>query len=141
MSAGRGVMHSEFNHAPDQVTHFLQIWIQPNVTGIEPSYEQKSFSEAEKRGSLRLVASPDGTDGSVRINADARLYAGLFDGAENASLQLEKGRKGYVHVVRGELEVNGKPLKGGDAALLQDEAEVRLCKGRDAEVLVFDLEP
>jgi redox-sensitive bicupin YhaK (pirin superfamily) len=141
MSAGRGVMHSEFNHAPDQVTHFLQIWIQPNVTGIEPSYEQKSFSEAEKRGSLRLVASPDGTDGSVRINADARLYAGLFDGAENASLQLAKGRKGYVHVVRGELEVNGKPLKGGDAALLQDEAEVRLGKGRDAEVLVFDLEP
>jgi len=141
MSAGRGVMHSEFNHAPDQTTHFLQIWIQPNVRGIEPSYEQKSFAGAEKRGSLRLVASPDGTDGSVRINADARLYAGLFDGAENASLQFAKGRKGYVHVVRGELEVNGKPLKGGDAALLQDEAEVRLGKGRDAEVLVFDLEP
>ncbi len=141
MSAGRGVQHSEFNHAPDQQTHFLQIWIQPDVTGIEPSYEQKSFTEQDKRGRLRLVASSDAADGSVKLNADARLYAGLFDGDENASLQLPKGRKGYVHLVRGELEVNGKPLKGGDAALLQEEAEVRLGKGRDAEVLVFDLEP
>jgi redox-sensitive bicupin YhaK (pirin superfamily) len=141
MSAGRGVMHSEFNHAENQTTHFLQIWIQPNVTGIEPSYEQKSFGEQDKRGKLRLVASSDAADGSVKINADARLYAGLFDGDENAVVQLAKGRKGYVHLVRGELEVNGKALKGGDAALLQDESEVRLAGGRGAEVLVFDLEP
>ena len=141
MSAGRGVQHSEFNHAANETTHFLQIWIQPDVTGIEPGYEQKSFPESDKRGRLRLVASPDAADGSVKINADARLYAGLFDGAENASLQLPGGRKGYVHVVRGELEVNGKRLKAGDAALLQEETEVRLGQGRGAEVLVFDLQP
>ena len=141
MSAGTGVMHSEFNHAPEQTTHFLQIWIQPNVRGIAPSYEQKTFEEADKRGRLRLVASPDGADGSVKVHADARLYAGLFDGDEAADLQLAHGRKGYVHLVRGELEVNGQALKGGDAALLDDETTVRLRKGRGAEVLVFDLEP
>src|SRR5690606_26742657 len=92
MSAGRGVMHSEFNHAKDQTTHFLQIWIQPNVTGIDPGYEQKRFPEQEKRGKLRLVASPDGAEGSVVIHADARMYAGLFDGAEEASLALDPAR-------------------------------------------------
>ncbi|MGZ5182120.1 MAG: pirin family protein [Ramlibacter sp.] len=141
MSAGTGVQHSEFNHAPQQVTHFLQIWIQPNVTGIPPSYEQKTFGEADKRGKLRLVASPDGAEGSVSLHADARVYAGLFDGDESAELQLASGRKGYVHLVRGELEVNGKPLKAGDAALLDNEAAVQLRQGRQAEVLVFDLEP
>ena len=141
MSAGTGVMHSEFNHAPEQTTHFLQIWIEPNVRGIPPSYEQKTFEEADKRGRLRLVASPDSAEGSVKVHADARLYAGLFDGEEAADLQLASGRKGYVHLVRGELEVNGRELKGGDAALLDDETTVRLRKGRGAEVLVFDLEP
>src|SRR4051812_21575501 len=141
MSAGTGVQHSEFNHAPDQTTHFLQIWIQPNVTGIPAGYEQKTFAEAEKRGRLRLVASPDSAEGSVKINASARLYSGLFDGAESAELQLASGRKGYVHLVRGELEVNGQPLKAGDAALLQDETRVQVRNGRQAEVLVFDLEP
>lgn len=141
MSAGTGVQHSEFNHAPEQTTHFLQIWIEPNQRGIPPSYEQKTFGEGEKRGKLRLVASPDSAEGSVKIHADARLYAGLFDGEEAADLQLAGGRKGYVHLVRGELEVNGRELKGGDAALLDDETTVRLRNGRGAEVLVFDLEP
>mgnify|MGYP003585395504 FL=1 len=141
MSAGRGVMHSEFNHKADQTTHFLQIWIEPNVKGIEPGYEQKSFDTAEKRGKLRLVASPDGADGSVLVHADARLYAGLFDGAEEATLALDKERKTYVHLVRGELEVNGQKLSGGDAAKIEGESQLRLASAKDAEVLVFDLQP
>ena len=139
MSAGTGVQHSEFNHAPEQTTHFLQIWIEPNVTGIAPSYEQKSFPDAEKRGRLRLIASPDGSEGSVRIHADARMYAGLFDAGESASLALEPGRKGYVHVVRGGIEVNGKPLSAGDAAKLENEARIELSSGNQAEGLVFAL--
>jgi redox-sensitive bicupin YhaK (pirin superfamily) len=139
MSAGRGVMHSEFNHAKDQTTHFLQIWIEPNVRGIEPGYEQKRFGDEDKRGRLRLVASPDGAEGSVLIHADARLYAGLFDGAESAAVKLAAGRKSYVHLVRGELEVNGQVLATGDAAMLENEAEVRVSHGHAAEVLVFDL--
>ena len=139
MSAGTGVQHSEFNHAPDETTHFLQIWIQPNVRGIAPSYEQKSFAEAEKRGRLRLVASPDGAEGSVLIHADARLYAGLFDDGESFSLAVEPKRKAYVNVVRGELEVNGQKLQGGDAAQLENESRIELANGRDAEVLVFEL--
>ena len=139
MSAGRGVMHSEYNHAPQDTTHFLQIWIEPNVRGIPASYEQKSFATAEKRGTLRLVASPDGAQGSVTVHADARLYAGLFDGAEAATLALDPARKAYVHLIRGELEVNGQKLSGGDAALLQKEDRIELKAGNDAEVLVFDL--
>ncbi|HEY8357921.1 MAG TPA: pirin family protein [Ramlibacter sp.] len=139
MSAGRGVQHSEFNHAQDQTTHFLQIWIEPNVTGIDPSYEQKGFAEAEKRGRLRLVASPDAADGSVLIHADARMYAGLFDGAESATLTLDPRRQAYVHLVRGELTVNGSKLSAGDAAKLQGESRLTLADGKDAEVLVFDL--
>ncbi|HBH37087.1 MAG TPA: quercetin 2,3-dioxygenase [Curvibacter sp.] len=139
MSAGRGVMHSEYNHAPRDTTHFLQIWIEPNVRGIPASYEQKSFADAEKRGQLRLVASPDAAQGSVTIHADARLYAGLFNGAESTELALDPTRKAYVHLVRGELEVNGHKLSGGDAALLAEEARIALKAGRDAEVLVFDL--
>ncbi|HEX2547250.1 MAG TPA: pirin family protein [Ramlibacter sp.] len=139
MSAGRGVMHSEFNHAKDQTTHFLQIWIEPNVTGVEPSYEQKSFAEEDKRGKLRLVASPDGAQGSVRLNADARMYAGLFDGGESATLPLDGQRPVYVHVVRGELQVNGTRLSAGDAARMHGETQLTLSGGQDAEVLVFDL--
>jgi redox-sensitive bicupin YhaK (pirin superfamily) len=139
MSAGRGVMHSEFNHAKDQTTHFLQIWIQPNVTGIEPGYEQKGFADAEKRGKLRLVASPDGEQGAVTIHADARMYAGLFDGAEAAAVTLDPQRQAYVHLVRGELTVNGTRLAAGDAAKLQGEPQLALANGKDAEVLVFDL--
>ncbi len=141
MSAGTGVMHSEFNHAVNEQTHFLQIWIEPNARGIAPSYEQKTFATEEKRGRLRLVAAPGGEQGAVHISADARLYAGLFDGAESATLVLAPGRKAYVHLVRGALTVNGQPLSGGDAAKLEAETEVRLEAGRDAEVLVFDLAP
>ena len=141
MSAGRGVTHSEFNHAKDKTTHFLQIWILPNVMGIAPSYEQKTVPTAEKRGRLRLVASPAGAQGSVTIHADASVYAGLFDGAERAELALDPTRKAYVHVVRGALEVNGTRLDAGDAALLQQEERISLANGADAEVLVFDLAP
>ncbi len=139
MSAGTGVMHSEFNHAANEQTHFLQIWIEPNVRGIPPSYEQKSFADADKRGRLRLVAAPGGEQGAVTIHADACLYAGLFDGDESAQLALAPGRKAYVHLVRGALSVNGQALSAGDAAKLEAEAEVRLTGGQDAEVLVFDL--
>ena len=139
MSAGSGVQHSEFNHAPNHTTHFLQIWIQPNVTGIAPSYEQKTFADAEKRGALRLVASNDGAQGSVTVHADASVYAGLFDGAENAKLPLNPARKSYVHLVRGALEVNGQKLATGDAALITGESQLDLAHGQDAEVLVFDL--
>ena len=139
MSAGTGVMHSEFNHAEGQTTHFLQIWILPNVTGIAPSYEQKTIPAGQKRGALRLVASPDGAQGSVTIHADAALYAGLFDGSETAELALNPTRKGYVHLVRGALEVNGQRLSSGDAVLLENESRVVLANGTDAEVLVFDL--
>lgn len=140
MSAGRGVMHSEYNHAQGQSTHFFQIWIEPSQRGITPGYEQKTFADAEKRGALRLVASPDGAQGSVTIHADARLYAGLFDGAESAQLTLAAGRKAYVHVVRGSISVNGQALHGGDAAMLEQEAAVELAQATDAEVLVFDLQ-
>ena len=141
MSAGTGVQHSEFNHAEGQTTHFLQIWIEPNVTGIAPSYEQKSFADAEKRGALRLVASPDGAQGSVLMHADARLYAGLFDGDESVTLALDPARKTYVHLVRGQLEVNGQTLHTGDALGLQSENQLQLSHGQVAEVLVFDLAP
>ncbi len=139
MSAGTGVRHSEFNHAKDQTTHFLQIWIEPQVTGIAPSYEQKSFPEADKRGRLRLVASADGSEGSVQIHADARLYAGLFDGTESVSMPLDSSRKTYVHLIKGELEINGQRLAAGDAAKLENETQLTLRAGKAAEVLVFDL--
>ncbi len=139
MSAGTGVQHSEFNHAPNDTTHFLQIWIKPNGTGISPGYEQKTFAEAEKQGVLRLVASNNGAQGSVTIHADASIYAGLFDSAQTATLALDSNRKCYVHLVRGELHVNGRALTAGDAALLSAESQLELANGKDAEVLVFDL--
>jgi quercetin 2,3-dioxygenase len=141
MSAGTGVQHSEFNHAEGQTTHFLQIWIEPNALGIAPGYEQKTFPDAEKRGALRLVASPDGANGSVLIHADARLYAGLFDGAEAATLALDSARKTYVQLIRGQLEVNGQALHAGDALALESENRLQLAHGKEAEVLVFDLSP
>ena len=139
MSAGTGVQHSEFNHAEGQTTHFLQIWIEPNVKGIAPGYEQKSFTDAEKRGKLRLIASNDGADGSVTIHADAKMYAGLLDVQETATLALNPARKTYVHLVRGSLQLNHHPLLAGDAALLVLESELSLSQCVDAEVLVFDL--
>lgn len=139
MSAGTGVLHSEFNHAQDRATHFLQIWILPSRRGIEPGYEQKRFADDEKRGRLRLVASPDGRDGSVTIHADASIRAGLFDGDESAELTLDPARKTYVHLIRGELTVNGQRLGGGDALKLERERRLEIAGGTGAEVLVFDL--
>jgi redox-sensitive bicupin YhaK (pirin superfamily) len=141
MSAGSGVRHSEFNHAEGQETHFLQIWIEPNVTGIDPGYEQKTVPESTKRGQLTLVAGPQAAEHTVKIHADARLYAGLFDGAETASLALNPARKAYVFLVRGSVQVNGQQLNAGDAAMLQSEPSLALSNGQDAEVLVFDLAP
>jgi redox-sensitive bicupin YhaK (pirin superfamily) len=139
MSAGRGVLHSEYNHAPSEVTHFLQIWIEPKLRGIEPGYEQRHFDAAGKRGRLRLLASDDGRDGSVTIHADAVVYAGLFDGEESAQLALDPSRLAYVHVARGSLQVNGVALSQGDAAKLDGETQLCLSHGQGAEVLVFDL--
>jgi len=138
MSAGTGVRHSEYNHSKSGTTHFLQIWIEPKRTGIAPSYEQKHFEPQAKRGRLRVIASPDGRDGSVSMNQDALTYAGLFDGEETARLELAPGRKGYVHVARGKLSVNGQALGAGDA-LKTDGGTLALENGRGAEVLVFDL--
>jgi len=139
MSAGRGVMHSEENPSQSEAAHFLQIWIVPNQLGIAPSYEEKHYSAADKRGRLRLVASPDGVDGSVTIHQDARLLAGLFDGDEAATLPIAAGRKVYVHVARGSLVVNGSRLETGDALALEEETMLTLSDGKQAEVLVFDL--
>jgi quercetin 2,3-dioxygenase len=137
MSAGTGVRHSEYNADPSGVTHFLQIWIEPSSTGIAPGYEQKAFPDAEKRGRLRLVVSPDGREGSVSMHQDAFLYAGLFDGAERAKLELRSGRLGYVHVARGSVTVNGERLGAGDALKFKGEAVIE--KGEGGELLVFDL--
>ena len=139
MSAGSGVTHSEFNHAKDQTTHFLQIWIEPNVLEIGPSYEQKTIPLSDKQGKLRLVASPDGAEGSVKIFADAKVYAGLFDGLQTAQLQLDPKRKAYVHLIKGSLDINSQTLEGGDALLIEAESQLALSHGKSAEVLVFDL--
>ena len=139
MSAGTGVQHSEFNHAEGHTTHFLQIWIQPNVFGIPPSYEQKTIPGVDKRGALRLVASPDGALDSVTLHADARLYAGLFNGDEAATLALSPQRKTWVQMLRGQLDVNGHTLQAGDGAAIEAEGALQLSGGHDAEVLVFDL--
>lgn len=139
MSAGTGITHSEYNHDQQGTTHFLQIWIIPSVLGIKPGYEQKAYPEAEKRGRLRLVASPDGADGSVTIHQDARMYAGLFDAGESATLELAQGRLGYVFLARGKAVVNGHALSAGDALLYADENRVEVEQGSGAEVLVFDL--
>jgi redox-sensitive bicupin YhaK (pirin superfamily) len=139
MSAGTGVTHSEFNHAKDQVTHFLQIWIEPNVQEIPPGYEQKTIPAAEKRGVLRLVASPNGENGSVVIHADAKVYTGLFDGNEYANLDIDPHRKAYVHLIGGDLAVNGQKISSGDAVLLEQESQIQITNANKAEVLVFDL--
>ena len=139
MSAGRGVQHSEFNPSTKAGVHFLQIWIQPNVRGIPASYEEKRFSTEEKRGRLRLIASPDRAEGSVLIHQDARVYAGLFDGDESAELVMEPGRRAYVHMARGAATANDVALLAGDALKLTDSGLLTLWKGAGAEVLVFDL--
>jgi redox-sensitive bicupin YhaK (pirin superfamily) len=139
MSAGRGVLHSEMNPSASEPVHFLQIWIRPSAEGIVPSYEQKHFAPEEKRGVLRLVASEDGADGSVRIHQDVRIYAGLFDGAERAELKLAKKRRAYVHLARGRLKLNGVDLVAGDGLEVSEVSTLAVSDGREAEVLVFDL--
>jgi redox-sensitive bicupin YhaK (pirin superfamily) len=139
LSAGRGVTHSEFNPSQTDVVHFLQIWIIPAVRGIAPEYEQRHLSAADRRGQLRLIASPDGSGESLRIHQDARLYAGLLDGAEVAALALAPDRLGYVHLARGALSLNGQTLQAGDAAMLGEGAALSLSDANNAEVLVFDL--
>lgn len=139
MSAGTGIAHSEYNHSRSETTHLLQIWIHPSQRGVMPAYEQKAFGPEEKRGRLRLVASPDGDQGSVSFSADAKIYAGLFDQSESAELAVPPGRLVYVHLAKGELTVNGQALKAGDALKMADEPVVQVSQGQDAEVLVFDL--
>jgi redox-sensitive bicupin YhaK (pirin superfamily) len=139
MSAGRGVQHSEFNHEQQGETHFLQIWIEPAVQGIEPGYEEKHFDAESKRGRLRLVASADGRDGSVLIHQNASVHAGLFDGDEAATLNVAAGRRIYVHVARGSVQVDGQRLDAGDAAKVRDQTSIRIDAGVQSEVLVFDL--
>jgi quercetin 2,3-dioxygenase len=139
MTAGTGVMHSERNPSPDNPVHFLQIWIRPDRMGLTPGYEQRTYSDQEKRGLLRLIVSGDGAEGSVRIHQDLRLYAGLFTGSERADLEIDPGRRLYVHLVRGALTVNGTRLSGGDALTDMNIMDIELRDGVDAEVLVFDL--
>ncbi len=139
MSAGRGVRHSEFNASQTEPVHFLQIWILPNLTGGTPGYEQKHFDAAALQGRLCLVASPDGRAGSVTIQQDALIFAAKLTGDERATHVLAPGRKGYVHVAKGALDVNGHALRAGDGARLEDERDIRLSSGKTAEALVFDL--
>jgi redox-sensitive bicupin YhaK (pirin superfamily) len=139
MSAGSGIRHSEFNASRTNKVHFLQIWIHPNATDLPPSYEEKHFDAAEKRGRLRLIASLDGEAGSVRIHQDVRVYGGLFDAAERAELALAPGRRAYVHVARGNVHVNDVELNPGDALKVWDEAQLTIEHGAKAEILVFDL--
>ena len=139
MSAGRGVQHSEFNASKTEAVHFLQIWIQPNERGITPSYEERHFPTEERRGRLRLIASPDRAEGSLLIHQDARVYAGLFDGTEGATLEVKPGRRLYLHVARGEIGANGTVLGAGDALKLTETSSLQLGTAAKAEVLVFDL--
>lgn len=139
MSAGTGVTHSEFNASKTEEVHFLQIWVLPDAPGHEPGYEQVHFSEAEKRGRLRLVASASGRDGSISLNQDADLYAGLFDGSENASFEIRPGREAWLQVARGEITVNGERLAAGDGLSTAEAGQWALAEGEDAEVLLFDM--
>jgi len=139
MSAGRGVMHSEFNPSPSERVRLLQIWIQPDTQGVAPSYEERHFDDASKRGRLRLVASRDGREGSVHIHQDAMVYAALLDGADTVSHSIAAGRSGYVHVARGAVTVNGARLEGGDALKLSGESKVTFGDAQQAEILLFDL--
>ena len=141
MSAGTGVTHSEFNHSKTAETHFLQIWIEPSQRAVAPSYAQVTVDTAEKSGRLRLIASPDGAEGSLSMSADARLYIGQFHGDQSTRWAHDPKRKAYVHLIRGRLSVNGLELAGGDGLMIESESEVVLESGDQAEVLLFDLTP
>jgi redox-sensitive bicupin YhaK (pirin superfamily) len=140
MSAGTGVFHSEYNHSPKELVHFLQIWLEPNQYGVKPSYEQKSYSARDKRGKLRLIASPDGAHDSVRIHQNAWVYASLLDGDDSVTYALPAGHQAYVHVARGSVSLNGQSLRTGDGAKISGEPELRLHDAQAAEVLLFDLQ-
>lgn len=139
MSAGAGILHSEFNDSKDEEVHFLQIWLVPNRMGAEPRYQQTFFSVEQKRGKLCLILSSEGEQGSLSLYQDAKIYAGLFDGAEQAILNLPKDRYVYVHLARGELQLNGQLLQAGDGARVRNETQLIFSQAKDAEVLVFDL--
>ncbi len=139
MSAGTGVMHSEFNNSPDKLVHFLQIWIEPSIKDIQPGYEEKHFDVASKQGRLRLIASPDGSEGSVTIHQDARLYASLLDGSASITHHLHPGRSAYLHLIRGQLTVNGQRLGTGDALKFTGEEKITADQAEAAELLLFDL--
>lgn len=141
MSAGSGIWHSEFNHSRSDLVHFLQIWIVPAQLRVKPRYQQKNFSDAEKRGKLRLIISPDGADGSLSVHQDVKVYAGLFDGAEKAALDLGSDRFAYVHIARGSLSINGKSLAEGDGIRIRNEEIVAFSEGKNSEILVFNLRP
>jgi hypothetical protein len=139
MSAGTGVLHSEFNHAKDEVVHLLQIWILPERKNIEPSYEQTFFSDEEKKGKLRLIASPNGSDGSVTIHTDAKLFASLLEEGNEVIYELQTGRHAWIQVARGAVEVNGVSLNQGDGASVSDETEIKIVGKESSEILLFDL--
>ncbi|AOJ91187.1 quercetin 2,3-dioxygenase [Burkholderia sp. MSMB0856] len=141
MSAGTGVRHSEFNHSHETPVHFLQIWVGPSEKGAEPRYQQTNIAADDKRGKLTPIVSPDGSGGSLKIRQDTRIYAGLFDGDERATLELAPDRFAYAHVARGSVTVNGVALGEGDGARIRDEQVLTFTDGKDAEVLVFDLRP
>ena len=141
MSAGTGIRHSEVNPSKAELVHLLQIWITPNKRGVTPRYQQVHFTDADKRGKLRLIISPDSAEGSLNVYQDVRVYAGLFDGAESAALELAPGRYAYVHVARGTLEVNGVRMQAGDGARVRQESRLDFGNGENAEVLVWDLRP
>lgn len=141
MSAGSGIRHSEYNHSREELVHFLQIWIVPNRKGVAPRYQQQHFPDADKRGKLRLIISPDGSEGSLSVYQDTRVYAGLFDGDEAQTFSLPENRYAYVHVARGSIDVNGERLSAGDGARIKQEQHITLQNGGAAEVLLFDLRP
>ncbi|MBI5936276.1 MAG: pirin family protein [Betaproteobacteria bacterium] len=139
MSAGPGIRHSEFNGSNEAQVHFLQIWLLPAERGIDPGYEQKHFAPEEKRDRLRIVASPDGRDGSVLIHQDARLYAGLLGPGASVAFDLPAGRKAYVHLARGKMRLNGLAMVTGDGAKIADETRLEFVAEDESEVLLFDL--
>jgi redox-sensitive bicupin YhaK (pirin superfamily) len=141
MSAGTGIRHSEFNPSSSETVHFLQIWIVPETRGVAPRYQQVHFADSDKRGRLRPIISPDGAQGSLSVYQDARVFAGLLDGQDAATLELPPQRYGYVHLARGSLEVNGVRMNEGDGARVREERQLRFSGGRSSEVLVFDLRP
>lgn len=139
MSAGTGVRHSEYNPSKSELVHFLQIWIVPNTTGLPPSYEQKHFDDTALRGGLRLIASPNGRGGSITVHQDVLLYAARLDAGDAVEHQVGDNRKAYIHIARGNLNLNGKPVSAGDGATIAGENSIKLAADRAAEVLLFDL--